>query len=224
MREPARRKSWVRRVAALALASLATLGLFLVLPLMQSIGRQSAADLLLRRVDVAHLPPPPPPPPPQAQEDKAPPKPEVRPRLVEQAAPLDLAQLEVALNPGSGDGLFGDFTVQLASRIAGAQEEAGALDKIFSVADLDRKPRVVLQRMPVYPPELRRRKRRGTVTVIFGVDRKGRVVDPRVEKSTDPAFDRAALDAVSQWRFEPGTRGGEKVPFTMRAPITFNAE
>ena len=30
----------------------------------------------------------------------------------------------------------------------------------------------------------------------------------------------AALEAVRQWRFEPGTRGGEKVQFKMGIPIT----
>jgi protein TonB len=61
------------------------------------------------------------------------------------------------------------------------------------------------------------------VTVVFQVDTSGRVVDPRVAKSTDPAFDRAALEAVRQWRFEPGTRDGEPVQFKMKIPITFNA-
>ena len=44
-----------------------------------------------------------------------------------------------------------------------------------------------------------------------------------MEKSTDPAFDQAAIDAVKQWKFEPGTRNGEKVQFKLRIPITFNA-
>src|SRR5262249_44382328 len=52
----------------------------------------------------------------------------------------------------------------------------------------------------------------GTVRVVFVVDREGHVVNPQVESSTDPAFEKPALDAVKQWRFEAGTRRGRAPP------------
>ena len=52
------------------------------------------------------------------------------------------------------------------------------------------------------------------------VDQDGRVDAPRVQRSTNPEFDRAALNAVKQWKFEPGKRNGQ-VRFRMRVPITF---
>ena len=36
-------------------------------------------------------------------------------------------------------------------------------------------------------------------------------------------LERPAIEAVRQWKFEPGTRNGEKVAFKMRVPITFTA-
>ena len=57
--------------------------------------------------------------------------------------------------------------------------------------------------------------------MLFVVDQDGRVDSPRVQKSTNPEFDRAALKAVKQWKFEPGKRNGEPVRFRMRVPITF---
>jgi protein TonB len=42
-----------------------------------------------------------------------------------------------------------------------------------------------------------------------------------VQQSTDPVFERPALAAVKQWRFEPGKRNGKPVRFRMRVPITF---
>ena len=48
-------------------------------------------------------------------------------------------------------------------------------------------------------------------------------VGERHEKSTNPSFDRPAIEAVRQWKFEPGTRNGERVAFKMRVPITFSA-
>lgn len=212
-----------RRTTAIVVAAVLTVATFLVLPLMQTIGEVARGDMLVRSVDTAVLQPPPPvemEPPPEQEEEEPPEEP---PELEPQAQPLDLAQLELALNPtGLGEGAFGDFAIELPSQIGG---EAGgsAVDEIFSLADLDRQPRPLFQRPPTYPPELRKEGRHGTVTLVFLVDREGRVVDPRVERATDPAFERPALEAVRQWRFEPGTRRGEKVPFKMRIPITFNA-
>ncbi len=71
---------------------------------------------------------------------------------------------------------------------------------------------------------MRRKRVDGLVVVLFVVDSAGRVVNPSVEESTDPAFEKAALDAVRQWRFEPAVRNGSKVHCRMRVPIRFSAE
>jgi protein TonB len=209
----------LRGAVTFAAAPVAALAVFLVLPVMQTIGSPASNDLMVRSVDIGNLPPPPPPPPqPEPEEEEPPPPP---PRLVNEAPPLDLSQLELALNPVAGEALFGDFTVKLVDQLAGG-EGGEELDRIFSLAELDRRPSVTYQRMPGYPPQLRREKRQGTVYIIFLVDTLGRVLKPKVQKSTDPAFESAALAAVKQWRFEPGTRDGKKVQFKMRVPITFN--
>jgi protein TonB len=210
----------LQRLAVLVMAVAAVLAIFLVLPVMQTIGSPAPRDLYVRGVDIANLPPPPPPPPEEEQKEEE--APEEPPELVEQAQPLDLSELELALNPGYGEGLFGDFTVTLFNQLQSG-EGGEEIDRIFSLSDLDQEPRVIFQRTPNYPPELRRSKRQGKVIVVFLVDTRGRVINPRVEKSTDPAFERAALDAIKQWRFEPGTRNGEKVQFKMRQPFSFNA-
>lgn len=207
------------RVAVALFATGVTLSLFLVLPVLQTISAQRNADLEVQSLEVAELPPPPPPPPEEEVEEEE--APETPPELTESAPPLDLSQLEMALEPTVGEGLFGDFTVKLVNQLV---EGGGAgLDEIFSLSDLDQKPRPIFQRPPTYPAELRKQKRQGTVYVLFTVDRQGRVADAKVDKSTDPAFERPAIEAVKQWKFEPGTRKGEPVQFRMRVPITFNA-
>lgn len=219
-RSKSRGRRLVRRGWAILFALVCTFGLFMVLPLLQAIGGRDADELMLRAVETATLPPPPPPPPESEQEEEEPPPPP--PKLEIQAPPLDLSQLELALQPNLGGDLFGDFAVKLVEEIGkGGGDEA--VDEIFSLADLDQRPRALFQRAPRYPPELRRKQRQGTVYVLFIVDTRGRVTQAKVQKSTDPAFEKAALDAVRQWKFEPGTRQGEKVPFRMRVPITFNA-
>jgi protein TonB len=196
-------------------AGVMTLSCFLVLPLIQAINEPPTTDLVLQSIDTAELPPPPPP---IEEPDEPEPEPEEQPpELAEEAPPLDLSQLELALNPGMSDGwLGGDFAVKLEG-VGSSKED---VDALFSLADLDQKPRVVYQPSPVVDAKARK-KAPGTVYVLFIVDQRGRVEEPLVQKSTDPVFERAALNAVKQWRFEPGKRGGQPVRFRMRVPITF---
>ncbi|MGH9749012.1 MAG: energy transducer TonB [Candidatus Polarisedimenticolia bacterium] len=146
---------------------------------------------------------------------------------VPELAALSLGALESALGGAAGDGGFGGV-LNLASggRIGGTgapgvQAEGPAADTIFALPDLDQKPRPIFQAEPIYPFELRQRKVEGTVYVLFVVDKEGKVIDPKVETSTHGAFDKPALDAVRQWRFEPAVRGGQRVQARLRVPIRF---
>ena len=149
--------------------------------------------------------------------------------LVPAAEPaLDAASLsaiEAALGGQLGGGDFAD-SVDFASggRIGGVGK-AGASDselkEAFSLAEIDQTPRAIYQAAPLYPAELRSKKLEGVVTVIFVVDASGKVTNPRVQKSSHPAFDRPALDAVKQWKFEPGLKAGKAVGSKMRVDLRF---
>jgi protein TonB len=144
-------------------------------------------------------------------------------------APLSLADLEGVLTDGGGAGGFGTGgggALSSGGRIGGTGAPGGLasdMSEIASLADLDQKPRAIFQAAPSYPIELRKRNLEGSVQVVFLVDIDGKVLSPKVEKSTNPSFERPALEAVRQWRFEAGTRNGERVAFKMRVPITFSA-
>jgi protein TonB len=192
-----------------------TLIFFLILPLMQTITQPQNMDMELQGIDTANVPPPPPPPEPEQEEEKEeePPPPE----LAEEAPPLDLSQLELALNPGFSEGwMGGDFAVKL-NTVASQNDQ---MDTVFSMADLDQKPRVIYQPGPTLDGGARK-KAPGTVYILFIVDQRGRVENPVIQKSTDPVFEKPALAAVKQWKFEPGKRNGQAVRFRMRVPITF---
>jgi protein TonB len=206
----------LRRFCALVGAVGLTLAFFLVLPLMQTIGRPPEDDMMVRTVDAGNVPPPPPPPEPEPEDE---PEPEEEPPefAEEEAQPLDLSALEVALNPGFSDAwLGGDFAVNLNTVTAGAKDS----DALFTMADLDQKPRVIYQPGPTMTPALRR-KTPGKVVIIFIVDERGSVERPMVQSSSDPVFERPALAAVKQWKFDPGKRNGKPVRFRMRLPMTF---
>jgi protein TonB len=197
-----------------------TLALFIVLPLMQTISKPPTSDLFLSDVDLANLEPPPPPSPPEQEPEPEPESEEEPPKLIEDAAPLDLSQLELALNPDFSEGWMGggDFAVKLNTILSSSKDKD--VDAIFSMSDLDQKPVVIYQPSPVRSQKLRR-KGPAKVNIIFIVDERGRVVEPRVRSSTDPIFDKSALAAVKRWRFEPGKRNGKPVRFRMLVPITF---
>ncbi len=197
-------------------AAVLVLVFFLVLPVMQTISKPPSTDMLVQSIDIANAPPPPPPPQ-EKQPEKEEPE-EVKPELTEKSPPLELSQLELALNNGlSGDGwLGGDFAVKLNNVSSGGKD----VDELFSIADLDQKPRVIYQPAPRISKELRK-KAPGEVYIIFVVDKDGRVSNPMIQKSTDPIFEKPALDAVKQWKFDPGKRNGQAVRFRMRVPVSF---
>ncbi len=199
-----------------------TLLVFLILPLTQIFtGREVPIDEAPARVDLADPPPPPPPPeappsPPGEPEDapdEIPPAPE---REIE---PIEFDQLELALEPAAGDALRADFHFGFNLR---ADTVAGF--GAFEVSELDRVPTAVSRPPPVYPYSMRRNRISGSVTLLFVIDETGRVRDARVEDSTHREFERPALDAVRQWRFEPGVRDGEPVPTLVRTPVEFRLD
>jgi protein TonB len=145
---------------------------------------------------------------------------------------MSLSALEDALNPSdlaSGEGGFLQNSVDFASggRIGGTGRASGAEEGgeggAFAIAELDQKPRPILQTAPQYPYELRQKKIEGTVSVLFIVDETGRVVNPKIETSPNPGFERPVLEAVRQWKFEAAVRGGKKVAARMRVPLRFSA-
>ena len=220
---PRRAVSGVIRALKVVVLIVATCALvlvfFMLLPIIQEASTTPEADVDLRSVSAVNLPPPPPPPEEEIKEEEK--EEEPPPEMQEpDVQPLDLSQLELALNPGfDGDGSGGgDFKLSLDSLSEAASEEAEA---VFSMEDLDQAPKATVQVPPEYPKELGRKKLGGSVKIVFIVDKSGRVVNPIVQSSSHPAFANPALRAVRRWRFEPGKRGGAPVQFKMRVPIVF---
>jgi periplasmic protein TonB len=145
------------------------------------------------------------------------------------AAPaLDAASLGAlaqALGGGGGGGEFADaLNFASGGRIGGMGKAGGLDDKVeagFTLAEIDQKARVIFQAAPLYPAEMRGTKVEGVVTLIFVVDETGAVSSPKVERSSHAAFDKPALDAVKQWKYEPAIRGGQRVMDKIRVSIRF---
>ncbi len=77
---------------------------------------------------------------------------------------------------------------------------------------ITREPSIISRATPVYPPEAHAQKREGSVWVRYRVAPDGRVSDAKVEKSTDSAFNQAAMSAMLKCRFKPArTASGKAV-------------
>ena len=73
-----------------------------------------------------------------------------------------------------------------------------------------------------YPAEAQKKKIEGRVIVGFVVDKKGRVVNPMVERSVHPLLDAEALRVIKRMpKWTAGKVNGEPINVKYRLPITF---
>ena len=63
-----------------------------------------------------------------------------------------------------------------------------------------------------------------TVHLGFMVNEKGRVVSPKVVKTPGYGLGERAIEAVSEWRFEPGRKDGEPIAVKAATEMRFNCK
>jgi RNA polymerase sigma factor (sigma-70 family) len=119
-------------------------------------------------------------------------------------------------------GLRQQIAAEAARRRAAAAAKGPTLGNIVDLSKLDQIPVPVFQGRPTYPVELRQSGVGGQVLVDFVVDSAGNVRNAYAASSTNQGFEQAAVDAVSQWNFNPGKRSGQSVNTHMQIPIVFS--
>ncbi len=86
----------------------------------------------------------------------------------------------------------------------------------------DREATVLNSIEPAYPVAAARARDEGTVFVRAEVDATGKPGNVEVARSSRSRdLDRAAVDAVKQWTFEPAIRDGKAVASTVQVPVEF---
>ena len=102
----------------------------------------------------------------------------------------------------------------MAPEVAAAASQEYS-EPIYGAAYLNNQP-------PAYPLTARRRGIEGTVLLRVEIHANGHCQQVRVKRTSGHAvLDRAALEAVRQWRFVPARRGGHAVTATVDVPISF---
>ena len=189
--------------------------LFAIIPFSHIIAKPKSLVQLTsaRTVD---LPPPveqeaPPPPPPPDKPDEKPPE------LVLSAEPQKMSFSTDIESVGGEGGVFSGISD--IQKTAAPQESGG--QEIVDMSELEKRPEAVSQVAPAYPPEMRKAKIEGAVTLLCLVNSQGRVEEVQVENSSRPEFEKPALEAIRKWRFRPGVKDGKDVATYLRYPIAF---
>ena len=189
--------------------------LFLAIPLTQIFTTYQKSPEEIEALEIAPPPPPPPPedpPPPPEQEQEEPP-----PELDTPPPPISLEQLDMALNPGTGGSMAGDFALPTFD-LSGS--DLGGLE-IFELGDVDSPPQPRTRIEFSYPSAAKRKGITGVVKVEYVVDQKGRVEKINIVESPDRILSEATEDVLRRARFEPATKGGTAVKVRMRAAIPY---
>lgn len=190
--------------------------LFLAIPLTQIFTEYEKSPEEIQALEVAPPPPPPPPeeppPPPEPEEEEPPPELDTSP------PPISLEQLEMALNPGTGSAMGGDFALP-SLELKG--DALGGLD-IFELGDVDSPPYPKTKIEFRYPASAKRRGITGIVKLEYIVNERGKVGQITILNSADQTLSEATSDVLRRARFEPAVKDGRPVKVRMRAAIPYN--
>jgi len=99
----------------------------------------------------------------------------------------------------------------------------GELALTAGLSDRAPLPRVRVE--PQYPPQAARKGLEGWVKVQFTISTAGSVRDAVVVESSDSVFERAAINAVNKWKYQPQMKAGKPVETSdIRVVVRFRME
>lgn len=130
---------------------------------------------------------------------------------LDQAAIDAVSQWQFEPARKKGQAVAAAATVEVNFRLMNEVQEA---DDVVS-------PRQISKAAPVYPVDAKRAGVQGKVVLRVVINEQGIPENIQVAKSVDPRLDQAAIDAVSQWRYEPGRKKGQAVPVETSIDINF---
>lgn len=182
--------------------------LFVLMSLAQMLGDAKPPDSSLEESLMAFNPP-------EIEEIQEPPAPEEEPppELEEEPPQLSLDQLDLALNPGTGGSLLGDFSLpslDLASQMG---------DGFVDFSSLDQMPRPIGVTGFNFPSRLLKKKVSGKIVLMLKLNAQGEVLEVEVDTSTLPDFEDFVKGEVKRWKFTPPTQEGRPVNAQARLPI-----
>lgn len=179
------------------------------------------------KIDFATIAPPPPPPPAAPPKPVAPqvaPKSEVTPPT-EMTQPLEMPEIIVTdrfPEPEPSFGVEGGVEGGVAGGVAGGipggvVQESGP----YRVGGRATAPVRVHKVPPVYPRLAQTARVQGVVVLEALIRKDGSVADIRPVQELSMGLTEAAIEAVRQWRYEPGNLNGVPVEFFLVVTVSF---
>ncbi len=105
------------------------------------------------------------------------------------------------------------------------EDSTANLVTIKSKPDEDEvEPKVIYTQRPEYPEEARRQGIEADVMTKVIVNKLGEVRRAFVVSSTDQQFNRSAMAAAMQWRFEPALKKGQPINVWVSIPFRFRLQ
>lgn len=195
----------------------AALFVLLLVPLTQIMQPSRKSVESIEEVNIAPPPPPPPledPPPPPPKEDPPPPDLETPPPMP------TLDQLELSLDPGTGDLSIG---TGLGIRVDFSTESVDQLEQLFDFGELDDIPRIIREGRFRYPPNSPRGQGEAFVRILVHINKDGRVAVQKVVDFSHGELINAAKTMAEDSRFTSPMRNGQavrsKYEWTIRIPF-----
>jgi len=147
------------------------------------------------------------------EEEEPPPEEEEPPELEEEPPQLSLDQLDIALNPGTGGDLTGDFGMPSFASLKDMSAD------FLDFSQLDQTPRPVGVFGFNFPRHLLKEKAKGRIVLLIKLSSQGEVLDVDIHSSNLPRFNDFVVKEVSGWKFTPPTQNGKPVNAVARLPI-----
>jgi len=222
-----RSRSWVT-AGSIALHVVA-LGVIFVLPLTAAF-QLPAVHTPMSAVMLATTAPPPMPP------EPAPAPPSPTPQLNVDAAPItsadsvtpEVPRPQVSTAPLVPGGLPGVSTGARFTGLPGSTAVTNPLPEPPRAPEQPRRvggdvvpPKRIAYTAPVYPQIAVASRIEGIVILEATIDAQGGVQNVTVLRSL-PLLDRAAIEAVKQWRYEPTRLNGQAIPIIMTVTVNFS--
>jgi TonB family protein len=109
----------------------------------------------------------------------------------------------------------------IAIDTAGKSRAQEAAPGVYKIGDGVSQPKLLQKVEPQYTEEARAAKWQGTVqmNVVIGTD--GVARDFKITQALGMGLDQKAIDAVTQWKFEPGKKNGEPVAVIATIQVNF---
>jgi protein TonB len=94
--------------------------------------------------------------------------------------------------------------------------------EIFRLEEGITPPRVSSRVEPTYTEKARVAKLQGVVQLYCEITADGRVENVQVLRGLGLGLDESAASSLSQWKFDPATRGGQPVPVFLTVEVSFS--